>query len=136
MSGNGKPGIVTLRYHSPLKGSIKSYVDWKIADLRKRGPKRLLDVYLNLRKTGKIGVHALSARLMASPRFLGASILRIHRGGKVAPLERKGSWVKVRYRGRVGWIHQTRIFPRAIRMSSGGTGTGTSRGEAELSGRG
>ena len=136
MSGNGKPGIVTLRYHSPLKGNMKSYVEGRIADVRNRGPKRLLDVYLNLRKTGKIRVCALSARIMRSPGFLGASVLRVRRGAPVAPLERKGSWVKVRYRGRVGWIHRNFIFPRAIRISSGGTGTGTSRGEMELSGRG
>jgi hypothetical protein len=136
MSGNGKPGIVTLRYHSPLRGGIKSYVDERIAMLQKTGSKWLLDVYLNLRKTGKIKVRALSARIMRSPEFLGASVLRVRRGAPVAPLEFKGAWVKVRYRGRVGWIDKNYIFPRAIRISSGGTGTGTSRGEMELSGRG
>lgn len=81
-------------------------------------------------------VHSLKARLMRTPEFLGASVLTVHRGARVKILGWKGSWYRVRYRGREGWIHKNRIIKRRIRMSPGPTGSGTSRGEAELSARG
>jgi hypothetical protein len=137
MNANVNRGIVTLVHHSPLKGSLKSFVDTRIAALRKTGRHdRVLKIYQRLKKTGKIRVVAIRARLMASPRFLGACVVELRRGADVTVLARKGSWVKVSYRQRVGWVHKNRIFPRVIRLSSGGTGSGTSRGEAELSGRG
>ena len=136
-SGNVSRGIVTLLHHSPLQGSLKSFVDSRIASLRKTGGHpRTLKIYQRLKKTGKIRVIALKVHLMNSPRFLGVCLLTLRRGADVKVLARKGSWVKVSYRARVGWLHKNRIFPRVIRLSSGGTGSGTSRGEAELSGRG
>lgn len=83
-----------------------------------------------------VRMHALKAHLMRTPEFLGAIIIKILRGARVKVLGWKGSWYLVRYRGRTGWIHKNRIRKKTIRLSSGGTGSGTSRGEAELSGRG
>lgn len=83
-----------------------------------------------------LNVRALKARLMRTPEFLGASVLTMHRGAPVKILGWKGSWYRVRYRGREGWVHRNRIITRRIHIRSGGTGTGTSRGEAELSARG
>lgn len=81
-------------------------------------------------------VRALKARLMRSPQFLGASVLTMKRGARVKVLQIKGAWYKVSYRGRTGWVHKNRVTQKTIRLSSGDTGTGTSRGEAELAGRG
>ena len=83
-----------------------------------------------------LSVRALKARLMASPQFLGASVTTMRRGARVKVIQSKGSWIEVNYRGRTGWVHQNRITQKVIKLSSGGTGSGTSRGEAELAGRG
>lgn len=137
MTGRVNRGIVTLVHKSPLKGSLKSFVDSRIAELRKTGRhKRVLAIFQRLKKTGRIRVNTLTASLMASPQFLGVCLVRLRRGAEVTVLAQKGSWTKVCYRQRVGWIHRNRLFPKVIRLSSGDTGTGTSRGEAELSGRG
>jgi hypothetical protein len=83
-----------------------------------------------------LSVRALKARLMASPQFLGSSVTTMRRGARVKVIQNKGSWIKVSYRGRTGWVHKNRITQKLIKLSSGGTGSGTSRGEAELAGRG
>ncbi len=83
-----------------------------------------------------LSVRALRARLMASPQFLGASVVTVRRGARVKVIGTKGSWIRVSYRGRTGWVHRNRLTKKTIRLSSGGTGGGTSRGEAELAGRG
>jgi hypothetical protein len=83
-----------------------------------------------------MSVRALKARLMASPQFLGSSVTTLRRGARVKVLQVKGSWYKVNYRGRTGWVHKNRVTKKVIKLSSGDTGSGTSRGEAELAGRG
>jgi len=83
-----------------------------------------------------LSVRALKARLMASPQFLGASVMTLRRGARVKVIQSKGSWINVNYRGRTGWLHKNRVTQKVIKLSSGGTGSGTSRGEAELAGRG
>ncbi len=83
-----------------------------------------------------LSVRALKARIMASPQFLGSTVVNVRRGARVKVIQSKGSWIKVSYRGRTGWVHKNRVTKKVIRLSSGGTGSGTSRGEAELAGRG
>jgi uncharacterized protein YraI len=83
-----------------------------------------------------LSVRALKARIMASPQFLGSSVTTVRRGARVKVIQAKGSWIQVSYRGRTGWIHKNRVTKKIIKLSSGGTGSGTSRGEAELAGRG
>jgi len=83
-----------------------------------------------------LSVRALKARLMATPEFLGSSIVTMRRGARVKVIQTKGSWIQVSYRGQTGWVHKNRITEKVIKLSSGGTGSGTSRGEAELAGRG
>lgn len=83
-----------------------------------------------------LSVRSLKARLMASPQFLGSTVITMRRGARVKVIETKGSWIKVSYRGRTGWVHKNRITKKVIKLSSGDTGSGTSRGEAELAGRG
>ncbi len=130
-------GILTLVKESPLKGFLKRSVDDRIAGLRKDGGhKKILAVYERLKKTGRIRVIALRARVMASPQFFGTSLVDLRRGADVKVLARKGSWVKVSYGQRVGWMHKNRLFPKVIRLGTGETGSGTTQGEAELSGRG
>jgi hypothetical protein len=42
----------------------------------------------------------------------------------------------VSYQGQQGWVHENRVTDKVIKLSSGETGSGTTRGEAELAGRG
>ncbi len=84
-----------------------------------------------------VPVLSLRARIISSRSFLGASVVTLRRGSRVTVLARKGSWYRVRYRNKEGWIHKSRIERRRrIIIRSGDTGSGTARGEAELSGRG
>ena len=73
---------------------------------------------------------------MAQPEFLAASLIEVGRGAPIKVLYAHGSWLRVQYRGREGWMHRNRLIPKIIRLSSGDTGTGTSRGEMEIGGRG
>ena len=79
---------------------------------------------------------SIKARIMASPRFLGVSVISVRRGARVKVLKVAASWCFVEYRMRQGWVHKNRIMKKKIRLSSGDTGSGTSRGEMELGGRG
>lgn len=83
-----------------------------------------------------LSVRALSTRIMAKPQFLGVSVSALRRGEKVKMVRAEGSWYLVQYEGKEGWIHANRVSEKIIQMRSGDTGSGTSRGEAELAGRG
>lgn len=83
-----------------------------------------------------LSVRALNARLMAKPQFLGSSVASLRRGEKVRMVRSEGSWYLVSYNGQQGWIHANRVTKQIIKLRSGDTGSGTSRGEAELAGRG
>lgn len=73
---------------------------------------------------------------MAKPQFLGPSVASLRRGHRVKMVRAQGSWYLVSYQGRQGWVHRNRVTKKVIKLKSGDTGTGTSRGEAELAGRG
>ena len=81
-------------------------------------------------------VRALKARLMRAPRFFGPSVTILRRGAKVRVSRVKGSWYMVSYSGRQGWVHKNRVTVKPLRLSSGATSGGATRGEAELAGRG
>lgn len=96
--------------------------------------------FINLCNSPKAGeirpVVSLMARLMHKPQFLGASVISVRRGALVKVIKVAGSWCYVFYRGRNGWIHRNRIMRAIIRLRSGDTGTGISRGENETAARG
>jgi hypothetical protein len=83
-----------------------------------------------------LSVRALRARIMRSPRFFGPSVARLRRGARVKVLRVKGAWYQVRYGAKRGWIHKNRVSKKKIELTSGRTGGGSTRGEAELAGRG
>lgn len=83
-----------------------------------------------------LSVRSLNAAMMAKPQFLGSSVASLRRGEKVKMLRAEGAWYLVSSNGREGWIHSNRVTEQIIRMRTGDTGSGTSRGEAELAGRG
>jgi hypothetical protein len=83
-----------------------------------------------------VSVRALKARLMRQPRFFGPTVARLRRGAKVQIVRVKGSWYQVRYGSKRGWVHKNRVSTKVIKLTSARTGGGSSRGEAELAGRG
>jgi len=83
-----------------------------------------------------LSIRSLNAKLMAKPQFLGPSVASLRRGHRVTMVKAQGSWYLVSFRGRQGWVHRNRVTKKVIKLKSGDTGTGTSRGEAELAGRG
>jgi hypothetical protein len=87
--------------------------------------------------TGQLAVRALQAGVMAKPQFLCRRVDLLRRGAKVTVLDRAGSWYRVRTEsGATGWMHGNRLIPRVVRLRSGETGSGNTRGEWETAGRG
>lgn len=139
MSGNSGRGIVTHRRSVPLKGPLRPWVDSKVARLRNSGPKWQYEIYLKLQQTGIVNIAILRAHIVTSPSFLAPRVVTVSRGAPVSPLTRKGSWIKVAYRGHVGWLNKAQLFPHQpirLRPDAGGSGGSASREEVELSGRG
>ncbi len=87
-------------------------------------------------KGSTLTVRALSAQLMQSPQFFGPSVMNLKRGARVTVIRTQGPWYMVQADGRQGWIHKNRVSDQEIKLESGRTGEGTTRGEAELAGRG
>ena len=85
---------------------------------------------------GTLTVRALRARLMPAPRFFGPSLATLRRGAQVRLTKVKGSWYMVSYGRKQGWMHKNRITAQVLKRGYGSTGGGTTRGEAELAGRG
>lgn len=81
-------------------------------------------------------VRALSARLMPAPRFFGPALATLRRGAKVQLTKVQGSWYMVTHEGKQGWMHKNRVTEQVLSRGYGATGSGTTRGEAELAGRG
>lgn len=87
-------------------------------------------------ETGELPVRSLHANIMRQPQFLGRAVARLKRGYMVRVLYKRGPWLRVEYQAKEGWIHRNRLFPIIIRLRPGATGSGTTRGEAEIGGRG
>jgi len=88
-------------------------------------------------RTGKLRVTSLSTNLTAKPAFVAVSLQTLKRGTPVTVLDTQGAWFRVRTdEGREGWVHYNRLKRQFIRLRSGETGSGSTRGEAELGGRG
>ncbi|GEM_PF-2953798 len=77
----------------------------------------------------KATVHALEAKVMSQPQFLGTAVAVLRRGSEVTLLERVSpSWFRCRTPdGRQGFIHVNRVEPKTIQLRSGDTGSGTRR---------
>ena len=121
---------------SPLPPNLLSHAQTLIQDAKRNNKPKIVKDMTEFIKTGILPVLEVKARIMAQPQFLAASIIEVHRGARIKVLYSKGSWLRVQYRGREGWMHRNRLIPKIIHISSGNTGSGTARGEAEFGGRG
>jgi SH3-like domain-containing protein len=72
-------------------------------------------------------------QMRAKPSFLGASVAKLAYGAQVTVLEEKSPWVRVRGAGgREGWVHQSALTTKKVRLASGGKDATTGAGNDEL----
>jgi hypothetical protein len=84
-----------------------------------------------------VTVRVMSAKVMKAPKFIGSTAGSLSRGDQLTVKEVKGDWYKVEGAAS-GWIHKTSVAEGKLQLSTqpGGGGSGASRDEVELAGRG
>lgn len=93
--------------------------------------------YAGIKVGSSVTVRVMSAKVMKGPKFIGATAGSLSRGDQLTVKEVKGDWFRVEG-ARSGWIHKTNVVEGKIALSTkpGGGGSGASRDEVELAGRG
>lgn len=90
-------------------------------------------------KGSTITVQTLTAKLMKTPSFIGATSAKLVRGDQLTFEEAQKDWYKASTKkGESGWINKTSIVEKAVALSTkpgGGTG-GATADEVALAGRG
>src|SRR5262245_18732929 len=83
---------------------------------------------LALKSGDKITVRAMSAKVMAQPKFIGASTGSVARGDTLTFVEVQKDWYKVKTAaGKEGWINKQNVVDKTVKLStqpgnsSGGT---------------
>jgi len=90
-------------------------------------------------KGGTITVQTMTAKLMKSPSFIGATAAKLVRGDQLKFEEAKGDWYRSTAKnGTSGWIHKSGVVEKAVALSSkpGGGASGVTQDEVALAGRG
>jgi hypothetical protein len=90
-------------------------------------------------KGDTITVRKFSAEVMAEPKFFGKKVKTVERGEFLTFVEAKGDWYQVDAGGgATGWIHKSGVEDKKVTLSSKDKvgGSGASRDEVELAGRG
>ena len=84
-----------------------------------------------------VTIRVLSAKIMKSPKFIGAAAGTVSRGEQLVVKEVKGDWYLVQGSSS-GWVHKSNVTDGKVQLSStpGGTGGNVNRDEVELAGRG
>ena len=78
------------------------------------------------------------ATIRKDKRFFAPVVARVAYGEEIQELERQGDWLRVRYRGKEGWIHRSAVQEQKFQLSSLATERAqeTSREEVALAGKG
>ncbi len=90
-------------------------------------------------KGGTITVQTMTAKLMKTPSYLGATAAKLVRGDQLRFEEARGDWYRgVTPKGVAGWIHRSGVIEKAVALSSkpGGGSGGVTSDEVALAGRG
>ncbi len=83
-----------------------------------------------------VTVRVMSAKVMKAPKFIGPTAGAVSRGDNLTVREVKGDWYRVDGAA-AGWINRTSVAEGKLVLSSKpGGGSGASRDEVELAGRG
>jgi len=90
------------------------------------------------KKGDTVTVRKFSAEVMAEPKFFGKKVKSVARGDFLTVIEAKGDWYNVDAGGSAGWIHKSGVEDKKVTLSSKDKvgGSGASRDEVELAGRG
>lgn len=85
----------------------------------------------------EVTIRVMSAKVMKAPKFIGTTEATLSRGDALTVKEVKGDWYRVEGAAE-GWIHKTNVVEGKVELSTtpGGGGSGASRDEVELAGRG
>jgi hypothetical protein len=84
-----------------------------------------------------ITVRVMSAKVMKNPKFIGTAAGSVSRGDQLTVKEVKGDWYRVEGAA-TGWINKSAVVEGKVELSTqpGAGGSGASRDEVELAGRG
>jgi hypothetical protein len=88
---------------------------------------------------GTITVQTLTAKLMKTPSYLGATATKLVRGDQLRFDEARGDWYRSTAKnGVAGWIHRSSVVEKAVTLSTrpGGGAGGVTSDEVALAGRG
>lgn len=85
----------------------------------------------------QVTIRVMSAKVMGAPKFIGTAAATLSRGDQLTVKEVKGDWFRVEGAAK-GWVHKTNVVEGKVELSTtpGGGGSGASRDEVELAGRG
>jgi hypothetical protein len=90
-------------------------------------------------KGQKVTVQTLTAKLMKTPSFIGATTARLVRGEQLTFVEAQRDWYRVQAPGGAsGWINKSAVVDKAVALSTkpGGGAGGATPDEVALAGRG
>jgi hypothetical protein len=122
---------------SPLPLHLRSLALGLIEAGRLYNNPRAVQIGRSFLRTGQLELLALQAGVMEQPQFLGRRVALLRRGTPVTVLDKKESWMLVLTPdGKTGWMHSSRLIPKVYALRPGETGSGSTRGEAEIGGRG
>lgn len=77
------------------------------------------------------------AVLRKDRKFFAPVVARVSYGEVVEDSGRKGDWLRVRYKGKQGWVHISAVKEKAIRFTTGsGKAQDAGRDEVALAGKG
>ena len=90
------------------------------------------------KKGDVVTVRKFSAEVMSEPKFFGKKVKSVARGDFLEVVEAKGDWYSVEAAGATGWIHKSGVEAKKVTLSTKDKvgGSGASRDEVELAGRG
>jgi hypothetical protein len=94
-------------------------------------------VWAGVKAGSEITVRVMAAKVMKAPKFIGSTAGTLSRGDQLTVKEVKGEWYRVDGSAS-GWIHKQNVVEGKVALSTqpGGGGSGASRDEVELAGRG
>lgn len=74
----------------------------------------------------------------ATPTFLGKPVTKVQYGNQVQTIQLQGEWYQVSVQGQTGWIHQSALTTKKIRLTAGQENVqlGASDSEMALAGKG
>jgi SH3-like domain-containing protein len=86
-----------------------------------------------LRAGQTMNVQVRSGQLRSDPSFLGRPMTALNYGDQVDVSQKKGEWMEVRTAsGATGWIHQSALTTKKIKLQAGSSTVGTSASGEEL----